>query len=138
MREILFRAKRIKDGKWAEGYLSQTTIVGEAPARLALIITEETEKVYDHYRYEIDPDTVGQFTGVSDKDGAKIFEGDIVKQFFDFGLEITAEAVFREGAFGLSARRGGTTEFTPFANICNCAFEVSGNIFDNPELVGKD
>jgi len=96
MREILFRAKRIKDSKWVYGYLSQTTIVGEAPARLALIITEETEKIYDHYRHEIDPDTVGQFTGVSDKNGAKIFEGDIVKQFFDFGLEITAEAVFRE------------------------------------------
>ncbi len=132
MREILFRGKSLKNGTFAEGHYFKNdngTFIFTSPYHANYLDIDIMVKV--------NPKTVGQFTGVSDKNGAKIFEGDIVKQFFDFGFEITAESVFREGAFGLSARRGGTTEFTPFANICNCAFEVSGNIFDNPELLER-
>lgn len=141
MREILFRGQTRKkgekvrvDGRPVESNWVYGGIFHQNDRGGSFSVIYSYDPVEKHVVYA---DTVGQFTGVSDKNGAKIFEGDIVKQVFDFGLEITAEAVFREGAFGLSARRGGTTEFTPFANICNCAFEVLGNIFDNPELLGK-
>lgn len=133
MREILFRAKRIKDGKWAEGYLSQTTIVGEAPARLALIITEETEKVYDHYWHEIDPDTVEQFTGVSDKNGAKIFEGDIaVIDGYETGVIEWADDT---ASFVIRYEENDVTDFNRYWGY---NLEVIGNIIDNPELLRKD
>ena len=139
MREILFRGKRIDNGEWVEGLLSQTTVIApNKPAYVALTIDELGKKPFDGCWHEVDPDTVGQYTGLTDKNGKKIFEGDIVLGRFEFGMKVPSLVVFRDGAFGLEWEHAGKTVFTVFTGFCNVTFEVIGNVFDNPELLNKE
>lgn len=139
MREILFRGKRVDNGEWVEGYYA-------CESNHACFANELK---YHHYifkdvffdwdlggleNYEVIPETVGQYTGLCDKNGKKIFEGDIVKGMFRFGSPVKAVVKFQDGAFGLAWFRG-SVQFDAFTSICNVTFEVIGNIHDNPELL---
>lgn len=121
----LFRGKR-KDGQgWIEGDLVHTRTTTQG------VVTE----IYTlDMSYEVDPETVGQCTGLKDKNGKLIFEGDIVKGLFNFGLEIMSVCTFKDGAFGLTAKQCGAYHFSAFTSICNVKYEVIGNIRDNPNL----
>ncbi len=125
----LFRGKR-KDGQgWIEGDLVHTRTTTQG------VVTE----IYTlDMSYEVDPETVGQCTGLKDKNGKLIFEGDIVKGLFNFGLEIMSVCTFKDGAFGLTAKQCGAYHFSAFTSICNVKYEVIGNIRDNPELLESD
>ena len=80
--------------------------------------------------------TVGQCTGLIDKNGKKIFEGDIVA-----GALIWQEkrknglVAFKDGSFGLMWYRGSIEQFNAFTSMCNVEYEVIGNAYDNPELL---
>lgn len=128
MREILFRGKRTDNGEWVYGDLIQNVD--------CLKIREQEKSIKKIAKsYEVYPETVGQFTGLLDKNGKKIFEGDIVLGLFLFDMSINAVVKFRDGAFGLEWRRGEIIEFNAFTSLCNITYEIIGNIYDNPELL---
>lgn len=125
MREILFRGKREDNGEWFEGGLVHRTLYYGDPCD-DYVIVENAEFDYDYYEaHTVIPETVGQFTGLTDKNGKKIFEGDIVKH--EYGA--VKEVKYCRGFF---------FPFVAFPEYrClsadNC--EVIGNIHDNPELL---
>ena len=124
MRAIVFRGKN--DGDWVFGSL---TFSFKEDAHYITVHDK------DELSFLVETETIGQWTGLSDKNGRLMFEGDIVNGLFLFGLTVEAVVVFRDGAFGLEWRRGKVSTFNAFTSICNVAFEVIGNIHDNPELL---
>lgn len=127
MREILFRGQDIKS-KWHTGLLAH---IGNA--------WYVSNKVGVPTAIEVIPRTIGQYTGLTDKNGTNIFEGDIVH--FNYigenrGVEGTATVIFQNGQFGVLW--GWHKEFVPLTGFCNTTVEVSGNIHDNPELLRSD
>ena len=132
MREILFRGKRIDNGEWVEGLLSQTTVIASnKPAYVALTIDELVKKPFDGCWHEVDPETVGQFTGQPDNNGKKIFEGDILRGYLDSALKRVGVVVFDDGRWEVHSQSGlYISELTEGHEL-----EVIGNIHDNPELL---
>ena len=136
MREILFRGKRVGDGEWVVGTLVKMGPVGYVRH---FILPDYASAFYD---IEVDPATVGQYTGLTDKNGEKIFEGDIITcsqylggNFVDYHIE-KGYVEMKFGAFGLHRKQG---YYRPFKDwLEDYEFEVTGNIHDNPELLSKE
>ena len=135
MREILFRGKWLGNGSWVEGAFCPKncdSIFGQMVYRPSIIKLDEPD---DGYWFDIDPDTVGQYTGLKDKNGKRIFEGDVVKGLFLHERPVAGVVAFHEGAFGVKWMRGNVDEFNAFTSCCNVKWEVIGNVSDNPELL---
>lgn len=162
MREILFRAKRIDNGEWVEGFYSQLP----KPSLGATIITNGdlcAEDVADYIivnwckqhsnfsnafplevveceYYEIDPETLCQYTGKSDEDGNKIFEGDIVGFIDLYSTEsgysessCLGEVVWSEEECCFHVTNRLSAESWEVLDEC----KVVGNVFDNKELLDE-
>ena len=131
MREILFRGKRMDNGDWVYGYYVH---IGPVSCQRAYIIPEYASSLYVN---EVDPSTVGQYTGLKDKNGKRIFEGDIAKVLQGKEKDI-AYVGFENGAFMLYPKTGNIYERSLWEYWYNdWDVEVIGNITDNPELVEK-
>lgn len=132
MREILFKGKRTDNGEWVEGLPffeeNRCYIIED------LFICDEYQCT-GAVNSSVIPETVGQFTGLTDKNGKKIFEGDIVKGLFLHGSSVLSVVTFKDGAFGLEWNRGTVKTFSAFTSICNVTYEKIGNIHDNPEFL---
>ena len=127
MREILFRGKHSKKSRWDFGDL----YTNNGKAYITLRDTIRGVRVLG----EVIPDTIGQFTGLIDKNGTKIFEGDIIKlRLLAAKMEWKGVCEYRNGAFGLAWQYAGQ-RYSTFAGTCNAEYEVLGNIHDNPELM---
>lgn len=138
MREILFRGKRTDNGEWVEGYYYKAKYC-RTDDELCDYITVPHPKEYNEpsSHYIVNPETVGQYTGLKDKNGTKIFEGDIVDVLYDVNyIGVAAErigvfeVVFHNGCF-MKQKGGVRYHFIP-SDKCT----VIGNIYDNPELLG--
>ena len=129
MREILFRGKQLDNGEWVYGYYVH---IGPVSCQRAYIIPEYASSLYVN---EVDPSTVGQYTGLKDKNGKRIFEGDIAKVLQGKDKDI-AYVGFENGAFMLYPKTGNIYERTLWSYWYNdWDVEVIGNITDNPELL---
>ena len=122
-REILFRGKSKRTGEWVFGNLFDKDTKGRTH------IGTTVRRCFD-----IDPETVGQFTGMTDKNGTKIFEGDIVRHI-DTTCHVV-EVVNSEVYFDTEMLEFG---FRYSNELFHCQFnnefEVIGNIYDNKELL---
>lgn len=125
----IYRGKRKDDGAWVFGWYCEYPF-GRCPLKSAIIPASDAIEGYHHF-VEIDPDTIGQFTGLLDKTGKEIYEGDVLSGMFLFSMPIDGVVAFRDGAFGLLIHRGEAEDFTAFTSICNIEWEVIGNITDN-------
>lgn len=127
-REILFRGKRVDNGEWVEGFYAcvldtHYIITGRFDSLTNGIINSEA--------YKVDPSTVGQFTGLTDRNGVKIFEGDIVR-YGDTIHRVVFEQRNGTAYFGLVYAACETLPFGHYQDLKQ--IEVIGNIYDNPEL----
>lgn len=143
-REILFRAKRIHaipgnehlNGTWVHGYLSDENYIYDKSLEVEFLVDE---------------DTICQYTGLTDKNGKKIFEGDILRGFqypfcYDGEYNYYAEIIFENCSFMTythknpsSCVRGisdGNTDL--MEGWVSEDWEVIGNIYDNPELLEEE
>lgn len=132
MRDIEFRGKHTDSGLWVYGYVAEISTCGVTGDRIAVGIYEKPEKEFAGNWWEVDPDTVGQYTGLEDKNGIKIFEGDIVKKSC-LGKMCIYQIVYDNGLASFIGQAG--IRFTTF-DYDSEEFEVIGNIYDNPELLG--
>ena len=136
MREILFRAKRIDNGEWATGsYHHQTDYYGDPCDKHYIIDGTATDMEGYGEHYEIDPETLCQYTGLKDKKGKRIWENDIVKH--EVSDTIGTVKWYQEDYVGWCVDDIVIDEqqFTDeMWNEC----EVIGNVFGNPELMKGD
>ena len=139
MREILFRGKSLRN-EWVYGGYVGICNGGKIAELTVIHIIEECDNAL------VKTETVGQFTGLTDKNGKKIFEGDIVKAIqteYDedkerepFIVEVIGEMIFEDSCFGLRDKKC-IDFYSPMWQEDNVDLEVIGNIYDNPELLEK-
>ena len=132
MREILFRGKRMDDGEWVEGYLVKA-VGGEC--MILPVTTEHCGGAEFSEGYHCDPTTVGQYTGLKDKNGKRIFEGDICRNTRT-GEIVSVKWHGTMAGYVWNKRRadGFLFDFGELFRACD-KYEVIGNIHDNPELL---
>lgn len=125
MREIKFRGKRIDTGKWVYGSLLQRKD-GDAT-----ICANESENNNVLIKHDVNPDTVGQYTGLKDRNGKEIYEGDIISgsngSINCYPWPFTLLIKWDDTTCGFTTPKWGYMDRTHY-------YEVIGNIYDNPEL----
>lgn len=128
LREIKFRGKSIFGiHEWLYGSL--LLLNGKS------YICPDKEAAWNMTRYEVIPETVGQFTGLFDKNGKEIYEGDVLLIDEYAGAKIYNKVGIKDGCFGYIGEYSG--ELLPFCHY-NVTEEIAGNIYDHPELIKEE
>ena len=136
MREIIFRGKRLDNGEWVYGSFCM-----DAREQFnGLCGVDGFIRLYDKAKgkmqtYEVDRETIGQYTGLKDKDGKRIFEGDICRNTRT-GEIVSVKWHGTMSGYVWNKRRadGFLFDFGELFRACD-KYEVIGNIHDNPELL---
>lgn len=144
MREILFKSKRKDNGEWIEGYYQKRFDLDGSEQHF--IFWSKSYTVWEYAK--IDPDTICQYTGLTDKNGKKIWENDIVSNEWCFsrGKSIVKFGEHKDyhmperyqcGNYGFFLEHMHQNDFGVRKDILyfSCKCEVVGNIFDNPDLL---
>lgn len=139
MREILFRGKNVDNGEW---------IYGDYAAPFAFYPANIFKQDGNFEGVAVVPETVGQFTGLLDKKGKKIFEGDIVHAVYqvgyvgcknvDYGIGVVKYCGSYYGGASYEIDIIGDSGSRVFTASLENGVEVIGNIHDNPELIGGE
>ena len=151
MREILFRGKRVDNGEWA---IAHNIVIGKSEkctTRVFIVpkgeyiddaITKDNRLILVMPQVEIVPETIGQYTGLTDKNGKKIFEGDVILfedesptnyEYHDSTEMRCGEIKFDWGEFYLTNRVA--VEMSDLVYDNKLDGQIVGNIHDNPELL---
>lgn len=127
MREILFRGKRVDNGEWVEGFYVR---LNGKEHRIYTGYAETDCGDYYPDWWQVDPETVGQYTGLKDTNGKRIFEGDIVRN-----RDCTMIVVwyYFHAAFMLVFRVDG--DYFETISNSHIYLKIIGNIHDNPEIL---
>lgn len=139
MRQIKFRGKCLDNGQWVEGNLVAT----KSKALIMVIIEDEQCFVLDENVFSVDSATVGQFSGLLDKNGADIYEGDILQMWLEDSVEPAGGLLHQmyviftpEKGFVLWGKRMTMEDAEPLHEMLQwkeCT--IIGNNHDNPELL---
>ena len=134
MREILFKAKRIDNGEWVEGCY----VTSDGKSFICMDIVEHYCVIALRW-FEIDPETLCQFTGLCDKNGKKIWENDILMAHLDesYPEDVTYETV-EWGVAGWVGHEANSIDRQYLDEFDTKYYEVVGNTFDNPELLQEE
>lgn len=133
-REILFRGKRLDTGTWIESDIAFKVDDGEDKRGFVVVGFDYNgiNQPYNFYTLEVDPATVSQFTGLIDKNGKQIFEGDVIHH--GDASELCLVTYIESGFYSVpTSKEKHTLSLEMWLSAC----VVIGNIFDNPELVAK-
>lgn len=131
-KKVLVNDKWIK-GEWVEGYYDGGYSIRLYYGRINTYADIERATGKDYVL--ITPETIGEYSGRTDKNGRKIYEGDIVDCRY-VGIRYPAQVVFDNGSFGVTYTHNGvkyTNSFTSYVD--SAVFEVVGNIYGTPELL---
>lgn len=139
MREILFRGKRVDNGEWVKGfYVNVPEHYKPEMSGKSYIVS-----INNGISFEVIPETVGEYTGLPDKNGTEIFEGDIVRGKDCIGC-MREGSVFYDNYYAMYMIKPNTKSeyrevncFTSLTPV-DAYLEVIGNIHDNPELLQED
>ncbi|WP_051290803.1 YopX family protein [Dysgonomonas capnocytophagoides] len=141
MRKIKFRGKRIDQDEWVVGSLVKIIRVNIKFYILPLnTVIDDDSKMFDSL-IEIRPETASQFTGLVDRNGKEVYEGDILETKYEdrceeSGFGIARNGVsFKIGCFGTIGEI--TREFLPFSDYPIKDEYIIGNIHENPELLNE-
>lgn len=135
MREILFKAKRKDNGEWVERYYRADTDLDIHFICGWNYYLSENGFEREPFEYEIDPDTLCQYTGLTDKNGKKIWENDICEMVYN-GVVYVYVVVWDKTELDFKGTNGKENYGRNFEYLGCCEeIEVIGNIFDNPELM---
>lgn len=137
MREILFRGKRTDNGRWVEGYLIADTEFAGKPYYHTYIVNYKSPSgcFGGDIFIEVIPETVGQYTGLTDKNGTKIFEGDILHRAYHPAEDLIVE--WNDGSYNFLQRIHPRWGYQSLCCTQNAVehLKVIGNIHDDPELL---
>ena len=128
MREVLYRGKRTDNGEWVEGvFCPPCNICFDEIGRDDVLDQDGVPVWHD---YEVDPETVGQFFGLTDRNGRKIFEGDIIRHQLTVDYSEVGRVFFDEDQCTFMR----TPRHTLLDRHCQKNYEVIGNIHDDLKL----
>ena len=137
-REIIFKAKRKDNGEWVEGCLIIDYVSGQYFIHQNGNSVNESQKIGEEgclrfLAFEIDPNTLCQYTGITDKNGEKIWENDIIDTFEESSKEFLRNVVkFEDGCFKVFKKHYLSMHMDSYEKT---DLKVVGNIFDNADLL---